>query len=59
MRYLGNKTRLLNFIDDVIIKYNISGKIFVDLFAGTGAVSDFLKGNIELLLMTICFIQLY
>ena len=41
MRYLGNKTRLLNFIDDVIIKYNISGKIFVDLFAGTGAVSDF------------------
>ena len=45
MRYLGNKTRLLNFIDDVIIKYNISGKIFVDLFAGTGAVSDFFKGK--------------
>lgn len=43
MRYLGNKTKLLNFIDSVIEKYKIEGESFADLFAGTGAVGDFFK----------------
>ena len=43
MRYLGNKTRLLSFIDSVIEKYNIKGEVFADLFAGTAAVGDHMK----------------
>lgn len=43
MRYLGNKTKLLGFIDDVISKYEINGDVFVDLFAGTASVADHMK----------------
>lgn len=43
MRYLGNKTKLIPFIQDVIKKHNIKGKIFIDLFAGTGSVGDYFK----------------
>lgn len=43
MRYLGNKTRLLPFIDSVMEKYGIEGDTFLDLFAGTAAVSDHVK----------------
>ncbi|RIL33562.1 adenine methyltransferase, partial [Staphylococcus equorum] len=43
MRYLGNKSRLLNFIEDVIIKHEIPGDTLIDLFSGTGAVGDFFK----------------
>lgn len=57
-RYLGNKTKLLRFIDSVIKKENIDFYSFCDLFAGTGVVgnhfntenvgvisNDFLKSN--------------
>lgn len=43
MRYLGNKTKLLSFIDSVIKKYDIKGIYFTDLFAGTGSVGDYFK----------------
>lgn len=43
MRYLGNKTNLLTFIDSVIKKHNIDGEIFADLFAGTCSVGDYFK----------------
>lgn len=43
MRYLGNKTRLLPFIDSVMRKYSIEGDTFMDLFAGSGAVADHMK----------------
>lgn len=49
MRYLGNKTKLLNFIDKVIDKYNIEGTIFADLFAGTGCVGDFFKDKYKII----------
>ena len=49
MRYLGNKTKLLDFIDRVIKKYNIEGETFADLFAGTGAVGDFFKGKYQII----------
>lgn len=45
MRYLGNKTKLLEFIDEVIEKYNIDGEIFADLFAGTASVGDHMKSR--------------
>lgn len=43
MRYLGNKTKLLSFIESVINKYNIEGETFADLFAGTCSVGDYFK----------------
>jgi len=49
MRYLGNKTKLLNFINDVIHKYQIKGEIFADLFAGTGVVGDYFKSEYEII----------
>jgi len=49
MRYLGNKTKLLHFIEHVIQKYHIEGTIFADLFAGTGSVSDYFKENYQII----------
>ena len=43
MRYLGSKIKLLDAIEKTIIKYNIQGKTFADLFAGTGCVGDYFK----------------
>lgn len=43
MRYLGNKTKLLGFIESIINKYNIEGEIFADLFSGTSSVGDYFK----------------
>ena len=33
MRYLGNKSKILPYIEDVIEKYQIEGKTFADIFA--------------------------
>jgi len=49
MRYLGNKTKLLNFIKDIIHKYEIKGETFADLFAGTGVVGDYFKSNYKII----------
>ena len=49
MRYLGNKTKLLHFIDKVIDKYRIEGTTFADLFAGTGCVGDFFKDKYKII----------
>lgn len=40
-RYLGAKTKLLPFIEDVIKKENIQGETFLDLFGGTGVVANY------------------
>jgi adenine-specific DNA-methyltransferase len=39
-RYLGSKTKLLNFIDDIIKNENIRFESFADIFAGTGTVAN-------------------
>lgn len=49
MRYLGNKTKLLSFIDKVIEKYNIQGEVFADLFAGTSSVGDYMKNRYKII----------
>lgn len=43
MRYIGNKTKLLKFIEQIIEKHNIRGTSFTDLFAGAGSVGDYFK----------------
>lgn len=49
MRYLGNKQRLLTFIDDVIEKYDIQGETFTDLFSGTCSVGDYFKNKFKII----------
>ena len=39
-RYLGSKTKLLNFIDSIFQKENIKFESFADIFAGTGSVAN-------------------
>lgn len=44
MKYIGNKTKLLNFIESSMRKSNIPfGGTFTDLFGGTGAVGRHFK----------------
>lgn len=49
MRYLGNKTKLLGFIDEVVAKYQICGETFVDLFSGTCSVGDHFKDRFQVI----------
>jgi len=49
MRYLGNKTKLLSFIDKVIDKYQIKGNVFGDLFSGTCSVGDHFKDRFQII----------
>lgn len=49
MRYLGNKTKLLTFIDSVVAKYGIQGQVFADVFAGTGSVGDYFKDRYQVI----------
>lgn len=49
MRYLGNKTRLLGPINQLIEDKNISGGVFADLFTGTGSVADHFKDRFEII----------
>ncbi|MDI6666652.1 DNA adenine methylase [Leuconostoc falkenbergense] len=49
MRYLGNKTRLVGHINQLIEDKHISGGVFADLFTGTGSVADHLKDRFEII----------
>ena len=49
MRYLGSKIKLLDFIKQTITKYGIVGDSFCDLFAGTASVSDYFKGQYNII----------
>lgn len=49
MRYIGNKSRLLGHINQLIEDKNISGGVFADLFTGTGSVADHFKDRFEII----------
>ena len=49
MRYLGNKTRMINNIDNFISELGIKGKTFCDLFAGSASVSDYFKDKYRII----------
>lgn len=49
MRYLGNKTKLREHINNILNKYNIEGNIFCDLFTGTASVADYMKGKYSII----------
>lgn len=62
MRYLGNKTRMINNIEEFIDSLNIKGKIFCDLFSGSASVSDHFKDRYEIIandLLTSSFVFTY
>lgn len=48
MRYLGSKTKLLSSIEEVIMDNNLTGEVFLDLFAGTGCVGDYFKDRYKI-----------
>ena len=43
-RYTGSKYKLLDWIEDLILK-NCEGESFFDVFAGTGVVSARMSGH--------------
>lgn len=49
MRYLGNKTRMINNIDAFISELGIKGETFCDLFAGSSSVADHFKDRYKIL----------
>lgn len=48
MRYLGNKVKLTKFIESVLVKHNVQGEVFADLFAGSSAVGDYFKSKFRI-----------
>ena len=49
-RYTGSKFKLLDWLE-MLIKENCSGDVFFDVFAGTGVVSDRMKGLFHKIIM--------
>lgn len=49
MRYLGNKTRMLEKIDDFIKRNKIDGTVFCDLFSGSASVCDHFKDRYQII----------
>ncbi len=51
MRYIGNKTKLLGQLDNLIssIELDKDEPIFCDLFAGTGTVGDYFKDRFKII----------
>jgi adenine-specific DNA-methyltransferase len=48
LRYIGNKNKILNFIEEVICERNpdLEKKSFCDLFSGTGTVAKHFRGKV-------------
>lgn len=49
MRYIGNKTRLLENIENLINEKGITQGTFADLFTGTGSVADHFKDRFTII----------
>lgn len=48
-RYLGAKTKLLDFIDDILKTEKIEFESFADIFAGTGSVANYFHGRSKII----------
>lgn len=49
-RYLGSKTRLLSFIDNILETEKIEFNSFADIFAGTGSVANHFYGRSKIII---------
>jgi len=45
MRYIGNKTKLLDRIHNAMKEHGVSGNSFFDMFSGTASVAKYFKQN--------------
>lgn len=53
--YLGNKSKLLEFIEQTINEHCFDCKTFADVFGGTGAVADYFKNKYQVLVNDLLF----
>lgn len=49
MRYLGNKTRMIDNISSFIDELKIDGTVFCDLFTGSASVADYFKDKYQII----------
>lgn len=49
MRYIGNKTRLIDVITNFFSDNKITGESFCDIFSGTGSVADAFKDKYKII----------
>ena len=49
MRYLGNKTRMMENIEAFIKERNVTGNTFCDLFTGSASVADYFKDKYQII----------
>lgn len=49
LRFIGNKTRLLDKIEHVIDDNGLDGEVFCDLFSGSGSVGDYFKDRFKII----------
>ena len=60
MRYIGSKNNLLEKIENVINENILdNSNTFMDLFSGTGIVSEYFKKNIPLFQMIYYIFHIY
>lgn len=48
-RYLGSKTKLLEFIEDILTQEKADYKVFADVFGGTGVVAHHFYGKADVI----------
>jgi len=49
-RYIGSKTKLLSFIDDILKEENVTYHSVADIFAGTGVVGNHFNDRASIIL---------
>ena len=49
-RYLGSKTKLLDFIEDILTQEKVDYKVFADVFGGTGVVANHFYGKADIII---------
>lgn len=49
MRYIGNKTRILSEINNIVHEKTVKCDVFCDLFSGTSSVGDFFKSEYKII----------
>ena len=58
-RYLGNKYKLLPFIEDVVLKHCPNANSLLDIFAGTGVVAYHFANRMRVMTSEILYIHIF
>lgn len=49
LRFIGNKTQMLEKIEEVLLENNIKNGTFCDIFSGTGTVGEYFKDKFDII----------